>query len=123
MILGAPPDKDLLTIGEIGRLTGVPPHTLRYWEKAIGLVRPRAARLGPSPLHQKRFGVVGQGARPRGRTRFHPRGGQAPPSAGSQARAGADALGLRRNDGGGGSPSGPQDRVVGPRKRFKSGHL
>jgi DNA-binding transcriptional MerR regulator len=44
MILGAPPDKDLLTIGEIGRLTGVPPHTLRYWEKAIGLVRP--ARRG-----------------------------------------------------------------------------
>lgn len=44
MILGAPPDKDLLTIGEIGRLTGVPPHTLRYWEKSIGLVRP--ARRG-----------------------------------------------------------------------------
>jgi DNA-binding transcriptional MerR regulator len=34
------PDKEYYTIGEIGRLAGVKPHVLRYWEREFALLRP-----------------------------------------------------------------------------------
>jgi DNA-binding transcriptional MerR regulator len=34
------PEKEYYTIGEIGRLAGVKPHVLRYWERELSLLRP-----------------------------------------------------------------------------------
>jgi DNA-binding transcriptional MerR regulator len=44
MLLSIPTDKEFFSIGEVCRITGIQPHVLRYWESAIGLVRP--ARRG-----------------------------------------------------------------------------
>jgi DNA-binding transcriptional MerR regulator len=35
-----PPEKEYYTIGEIGRIAGVKPHVLRYWEREFSLLRP-----------------------------------------------------------------------------------
>ena len=45
---GFPPVPDRLSfkIGEVGRLVGVKPHVLRYWEREFGRVRPRKAPNG-----------------------------------------------------------------------------
>jgi DNA-binding transcriptional MerR regulator len=44
MLLSIPTDKEFFSIGEVSRLTGIRPHVVRYWESAIGVVRP--ARRG-----------------------------------------------------------------------------
>ncbi len=35
-----PPDKEYFSIGETGRIAGVKPYILRYWEREFGLLRP-----------------------------------------------------------------------------------
>lgn len=35
-----PMEKEYYTIGEIGRIAGVKPHVLRYWEREFSLLRP-----------------------------------------------------------------------------------
>ena len=37
------PDKNYFKIGEVCALTGVKPHTLRYWENEFPLIKPRRA--------------------------------------------------------------------------------
>lgn len=44
MLLTLPPGQEHFSIGEVSHLTGVKPHVLRYWERALGLLRP--ARRG-----------------------------------------------------------------------------
>ncbi len=38
--------KKYLTIQEVSNLTDTPPHTLRYWEKEFGLLRPQRRESG-----------------------------------------------------------------------------
>jgi DNA-binding transcriptional MerR regulator len=38
------PQKAFYTIGEVSRLTGVPPHVLRYWEEPGKLLKPSRRR-------------------------------------------------------------------------------
>ena len=33
-------NKDYFTIGEVSKISGVPEYTIRYWEKAFGLIKP-----------------------------------------------------------------------------------
>ncbi|MFA6584552.1 MAG: MerR family transcriptional regulator [Elusimicrobiaceae bacterium] len=33
-------EKEFFSIGEISKISGVPEHSLRYWEKEFGLIRP-----------------------------------------------------------------------------------
>jgi DNA-binding transcriptional MerR regulator len=40
------PDKDFFTMGEICRIAQIPPHTLRYWEKNFGALRPARRSSG-----------------------------------------------------------------------------
>lgn len=40
------PDKDFFNMGETARITQVPSHTLRYWEKEVGLLRPARRTSG-----------------------------------------------------------------------------
>ena len=40
MELPALPDKDFFTMREAERVTQVPAHTLRYWERRVGLLKP-----------------------------------------------------------------------------------
>jgi DNA-binding transcriptional MerR regulator len=40
------PDKVFFKIGEVSRITGVPEHTLRYWEEEFGQIRPEKTRSG-----------------------------------------------------------------------------
>ncbi len=44
MMLSLPTDKETFSIGDVTRLTGLPAHVVRYWESAVGAVRP--ARRG-----------------------------------------------------------------------------
>ena len=44
------PDKVFFRIGEVGRITGVKPHVLRYWETEFGTLRP-----SKSPSGQRRY--------------------------------------------------------------------
>ncbi len=41
-----PPEKTLFKIGEVSRIVGVEPHTLRYWESQFPVLRPRRTRSG-----------------------------------------------------------------------------
>lgn len=43
---GAIPDKLFFRIGEVARITGVPPYVLRYWESEFRLLRPRKNHAG-----------------------------------------------------------------------------
>jgi DNA-binding transcriptional MerR regulator len=45
-LLPALPDKDFFTMGEIERIAQVPAHTLRYWEKRVGLLKPARRSSG-----------------------------------------------------------------------------
>ena len=38
------PDKVYFRIGEVGRLGGVDPHVLRYWESEFNIIKPRRAQ-------------------------------------------------------------------------------
>lgn len=40
------PEKLFYKIGEVGRLTGVEPYVLRYWESEFPFLRPRKSRSG-----------------------------------------------------------------------------
>ena len=40
------PDKDYFNMGETARITQVPSHTLRYWEKEVGFLRPARRTSG-----------------------------------------------------------------------------
>ena len=40
------PDKVFFKIGEVSRITGVPEHTLRYWEEEFGQIRPEKTKSG-----------------------------------------------------------------------------
>lgn len=40
------PDKEFFTMGEVSRIVGVPPHTLRYWESRVGFPRPARRSSG-----------------------------------------------------------------------------
>ncbi len=40
------PEKLFYKIGEVGRLTGVEPYVLRYWENEFPFLRPRKSRSG-----------------------------------------------------------------------------
>lgn len=40
------PDKDYFNMGETERITQVPSHTLRYWEKEVGFLRPARRTSG-----------------------------------------------------------------------------
>lgn len=44
------PDKVFFRIGEVGRITGVKPYVLRYWETEFGTLRPQK-----SPSGQRRY--------------------------------------------------------------------
>lgn len=57
MLLTIPTDKEFFSIGEVSRLTGIKPHVLRYWESAVGVVRP--ARRGSGHRRFSRKDVQG----------------------------------------------------------------
>ena len=57
MLLTIPTDKEFFSIGEVSRLTGIKPHVLRYWESAVGVVRP--ARRGSGHRRFSRKDVEG----------------------------------------------------------------
>ncbi|MBI5631128.1 MAG: MerR family transcriptional regulator [Elusimicrobia bacterium] len=40
------PEQESFTMGEVSRLLRVPPHTLRYWEARIGLLKPSRRSSG-----------------------------------------------------------------------------
>ncbi len=40
------PDKEFFSMGEVSRIVGVPPHTLRYWEHRVGFPRPARRSSG-----------------------------------------------------------------------------
>lgn len=40
------PDKDFFTMGEICRIAQIPSHTLRYWERQFGVLRPARRNSG-----------------------------------------------------------------------------
>lgn len=44
MMISFPTDKESFSIGDVTRITGLPAHVVRYWESAVGAVRP--ARRG-----------------------------------------------------------------------------
>jgi len=56
-VLPAIPAKRYFTIGEVSELCGVKPHVLRYWESAVGVVRP--ARRGSGHRRFSRKDVQG----------------------------------------------------------------
>lgn len=49
------PDKVYFKIGEVCRLTGVKPHTLRYWESEFGTIKPQ--RVGSLQRMYRRVDV------------------------------------------------------------------
>lgn len=49
------PDKVYFKIGEVCRLTGVKPHTLRYWESEFGTIKPQ--RVGSMQRMYRRVDV------------------------------------------------------------------
>jgi DNA-binding transcriptional MerR regulator len=57
MLLPIPTDKEFFSIGEVSRLTGIKPYVLRYWESAVGVVRP--ARRGSGHRRFSRKDVEG----------------------------------------------------------------
>jgi len=40
------PDKDFFTMGEVCRIAQIPSHTLRYWERQFGALRPARRSSG-----------------------------------------------------------------------------
>lgn len=41
---GQIPDRKYFRIGEVGKIVGVDPHVLRYWETEFSVIRPRRAK-------------------------------------------------------------------------------
>lgn len=46
MIVPEIPDKKYFTIGQVGRLLGLKPHIIRYWEQEFPVLRPRKTASG-----------------------------------------------------------------------------
>ena len=47
------PDKLFFRIGEVGRITGVKPYVLRYWESVFPRIRPQKTRSGQRLYRRK----------------------------------------------------------------------
>jgi len=51
--MAATPEKLYYAISEVGELTGIAPHVLRYWESEFKLLRPRKNRAGRRTYQKK----------------------------------------------------------------------
>lgn len=47
------PDKKFFSMGEVSHFCGVPPHTIRYWEKRVGILRPTRIPSGHRRYEKK----------------------------------------------------------------------
>lgn len=54
------PDKLFYKIGEVGRLTGVEPYVLRYWETEFHFLRPRKNKAGQRVYVKKDLELIMQ---------------------------------------------------------------
>lgn len=52
-MIGALPDKDCFSIGEVSTLTQVPAYVLRYWESEFKLLRPSRRESGHRKYNRK----------------------------------------------------------------------
>jgi DNA-binding transcriptional MerR regulator len=91
------PEKDFFSMGEISRIAGVPAHTLRYWERRIGFLKPARLSSGHRRYTRQDISTISEiremierrkmtlaGAR---RAWLESRRGRATPDAGSFAKA------------------------------------
>lgn len=51
-------DKLYFSIGEAGRIAGVEPHVLRYWESEFGCLRPRKDSAGRRNYRKKDLEII-----------------------------------------------------------------
>ena len=56
--MGSDKDKNQYSIGEAGRLTGLEPHVLRYWETEFKELKPRKNRAGRRIYHDSDIEMV-----------------------------------------------------------------
>lgn len=58
MAMSKIPDKMFFRIGEVGRITGVKPYVLRYWESEFKLLRPTKNKSGQRIYRRKDIDTV-----------------------------------------------------------------
>ena len=55
-----PAEKEYFSIGEVGRITGVKPYILRYWEAEFGLLRPARRASGQRKFTRRDVEAIGR---------------------------------------------------------------